>query len=155
MREGLEGDWQPVIEIIADKEAALPFATFTTELPAGLTPQMLHEAYLLLYSNACKAVGISNPATDGQSQMSYNIGLTSRKLILCPRRAEGAEVTRDGQKGFVALNGTLLAGTLLVKNDLEWTALREDEAQLEIVLAEIGFPPTIANKNEKRESSNI
>ena len=40
------------------------------------------------------------------------------------------------------LNGTILAGTLMVKAESEWDALRENPQYLMKVLEKIGFPRT-------------
>jgi ATP adenylyltransferase len=42
--------------------------------------------------------------------------------------------------GRLALNGTVLAGTALAKNQAEWDALRDDPGQLLAVLGKIGVP---------------
>jgi ATP adenylyltransferase len=39
------------------------------------------------------------------------------------------------------LNGTLLAGTLLVKSEAEWDTLRNDESMLIEILSSIGVSP--------------
>ncbi|KAK7983660.1 hypothetical protein PG989_011062 [Apiospora arundinis] len=61
-------------------------------------------------------------------------------MALCPRVAEGSKIrSKSGEEvGSVALNGTVLAGTALVKNEAEWDALREDPAKLLGVLSKIG-----------------
>jgi len=42
--------------------------------------------------------------------------------------------------GPISLNGTVLAGTLLVKNEMEWNALKNDPPQLPRLLEVIGIP---------------
>lgn len=76
------------------------------------------------------------------SPISYNLGLTKKSMVLCPRTSEGLEIKNvDGKIiGSVALNGTLLAGTLLVKSEIEWDAVRKDEGILVDVLGTIGVP---------------
>lgn len=44
--------------------------------------------------------------------------------------------------GVLSLNGTILAGTLMVKAESEWNALRENPELLTQVLATVGFPRT-------------
>ncbi|KAI0480494.1 ATP adenylyltransferase-domain-containing protein [Xylariaceae sp. FL0804] len=94
------------------------------------------------------------PAT-GEAKISYNLAMTDTSMALCPRTAEGAPVgggDGDGEEeqdgdgggggsGFVALNGTVLAGTALVKSRAEWDALRTDPDALLGVLGRIGVPP--------------
>lgn len=87
----------------------------------------------------------------GSSTISYNIGLTDRSMVLIPRRAEGSMISATaGERssiGPIALNGTVLAGTLLVKNEIEWDALKHDPSQLSSLLEVIGIPtPDLANE---------
>ena len=76
-----------------------------------------------------------------EAKISYNLAMTRETMVICPRVAEG-DVVRDqgGQEvGRLALNGTVLAGTALVKNEAEWDALRRDGgAQLWKLLGSIG-----------------
>jgi ATP adenylyltransferase len=68
--------------------------------------------------------------------------MTTSAMAIVPRRNEGAPI-KNGQGvevGNVALNGTLLAGTLMVKLEDEWNALRNDESQLDNILTTIGIP---------------
>lgn len=71
--------------------------------------------------------------------------MTDKSIVLCPRRAEGTMISSVSNEldkfGPISLNGTLLAGTLLVKHEDEWRALREDPTQLITVLTGIGIPP--------------
>lgn len=113
--------------------------------------------YLSLHNRACRAVEsylsrhpeddlkiLSDPI--GSSSISYNLSLTDRSMVLMPRRAEGSMISTDGDKsisiGPIALNGTVLAGTLLVKNEMEWNALKNDPSQLPRLLEVIGIPST-------------
>lgn len=68
--------------------------------------------------------------------------MTTSGMAIVPRRNEGAAI-KNGQGvevGSVALNGTLLAGTLMVKLEDEWNTLRNDELQLDEILTAIGIP---------------
>lgn len=89
--------------------------------------------------------GDAGPPHDGPAaRLSYNMAMTKTTLALCPRLAEGAPI-HDGQGkcvGALALNGTVLAGTALVKNEAEWEALRRDPASVRDVLRRIGVPRT-------------
>jgi ATP adenylyltransferase len=68
--------------------------------------------------------------------------MTTSAMAIVPRRNEGASIKNDRgiEVGSVALNGTLLAGTLMVKLEDEWNALRSDESQLDNILTTIGIP---------------
>lgn len=67
-------------------------------------------------------------------------------MVVCPRISEGLIIkSNNGESiGPVALNGTLLAGTLLVKSEIEWDTLRSDESKLNEILGSIGI-----NSNKK------
>jgi ATP adenylyltransferase len=140
----------------------LPFTYFAATLPDGATPSQLHKIYTSLYEKAFKSAQqfAGSPGSsfylletirDNESRISYNMGLTDRVMVLCPRVSEGLEVTsnRDEIIGTVALNGTVLGGTLLVKNEAEWRALRSDEPKLMDILKAIGIPSTKADYNER------
>ncbi len=85
------------------------------------------------------------------AKISYNLSLTTTSIALCPRRAEGARLWGDDDEdgdgeaivgeGEVALNGTILAGTLMVKAEREWDELRARPEKLERVLERVGIPP--------------
>ena len=72
--------------------------------------------------------------------------MTSRSLVVCPRTAEGADLVAedDGDGavlGSLMVNGTLLAGTALVKREKEWDAIRAgSDGMLRAVLAKVGVP---------------
>ncbi|KAG6034755.1 hypothetical protein E4U19_005522 [Claviceps sp. Clav32 group G5] len=86
--------------------------------------------------------GVDNVPEEGPALISYNLGLTSTRIVLCPRLAEGGPVLdQDGHEvGRLSLNGTLLAGTALVKNAIEWDTLRGQPSGLVDVLRRIGIP---------------
>jgi sulfate adenylyltransferase (ADP) / ATP adenylyltransferase len=75
-----------------------------------------------------------------EATISYNMALTLDAIVILPRVAEGSAVyDAEGKAvGQLQLNGTVLAGTALVKNESEWNALRNDEGQLVHVLGKIG-----------------
>lgn len=160
MREGLleaGGDgagWTVLADRLAgdDQEdntggrAQLPFATFSERIADDISPEALRSAYVRLYRRACAAAGLDEgelgdlAADDVPARISYNLGMTRTSLVVCPRAAEGDVVrSPDGKEvGRLALNGTVLAGTALVKSEVEWDALRADPGQLWGVLGKIG-----------------
>ncbi len=87
------------------------------------------------------------PRNPGESPISYNMGMTNYAMVLCPRTSEGLEIkTLSGKLiGPVALNGTLLGGTLLVKTKAEWEAFHDGDSKLDDVLLAIGIPTTTFN----------
>jgi ATP adenylyltransferase len=68
--------------------------------------------------------------------------MTTTAMAILPRRCEGSTLVRsDGSDiGFVALNGTALAGTLMVKYQEEWDVLRAQPEKLDQILGAIGLP---------------
>ncbi len=149
MRDGLgqagRGDsWDVLAETLGGQEHTVPFAVQTAANTPGMTAKARHDAYVDMYKRAVNAVmpGAEAPG-EGKAKISYNFAMTRRSMALCPRTAEGAVVrNKAGQEvGQVALNGTLLAGTALVKSQAEWDALTENPDQLHDVLRAIGVRP--------------
>lgn len=114
----------------------------------------LHAVYLRLYRIACNATGGATTtevdvAAGAEARISYNLAMTKDSMVIMPRTAEGAAV-RDKQGrevGRIALNGTVLAGTALVKSEAEWEALRDDPEQLEEILGQIGVGPAAVGRD--------
>ncbi|CAF3475722.1 hypothetical protein QX201_010954 [Fusarium graminearum] len=150
MKDGLEKDtsWTVLADELKIKTA--PFATFTEDINLDMSGSKLHAIYLRLYRRACRAVAsYTKDAThegqapaDGPTLISYNMAMTKSTLVICPRLAEGVKLqSKDGNVlGTVAFNGTLLAGTALVKNELEWEMLKKDPDVLRNILGGIGVP---------------
>lgn len=156
MKDGLaEGnEWNILTDMLVSSGAGLgerkpPFVTFAESIKQDMEPEELRAVYLRLYKKACAAA----EAGDGPSEkelvsrpggvetvISYNMAMTRNAMVLCPRKAEGSPVVdKNGQEvGKVALNGTVLAGTALVKSQSEWDALRADPDQLWSILGKIG-----------------
>jgi len=86
--------------------------------------------------------------------MSYNLAMTTAGIVILPRRAEGTMLHRDdgSEIGFVALNGTTLGGTMMVKHQDEWNMLRHESGLLDRILGAIGIPKP---PSSKVGSSNI
>lgn len=153
MRDGLaEGAeaWSVLANRLADPVAdssKVPFATFVEKLNEGVQAEELHAVYRRLYRRACGAanvdVGMGDEALlQGEAKISYNLAMTKDVMVICPRTAEGGAVfDQEGKEvGTLSLNGTVLAGTALVKSEKEWDALRRDPEQLWKILGNIGVP---------------
>ena len=139
---------------------SLPFIHFATRLSPYSSKEGLHATYLSLYNTAVQAVdGSPSSKTSKGKQtttISYNLAMTTEGMVILPRRSEGvaiplstspsSEERNDQKTAAVNLNGTILAGTLMVKGQQEWDILREAEMAghgneiLESILAGIGFP---------------
>jgi ATP adenylyltransferase len=83
-----------------------------------------------------------HPDVDGDLPISYNFAMTTTGMVMMPRSSEGTMVHReDGSEiGFVALNGTTLGGTMMVKYQEEYDALRKKPELLDTILTAIGIP---------------
>lgn len=158
MRDGLEdGEWDVLAKRLVGEVEDLPFTTFAEEIRPGMAPQELRDVYLRLYRRACAAVGEflgkrdvaegAQAQDEGTARISYNLAVTRHALIVCPRLADGAPVWDSGEViGKLSLNGTVLAGTALVKSSVEWDALRKDPTELLQVLTAIGLPKRYEGK---------
>lgn len=151
MRQGLEQadggpSWGVLAEAVLEprRRGDLPFTVLSEAISPDMGPAELHDKYVGLYKRAAGLVlpGEDVPA-EGESRFSYNMAMTSKVMVLCPRLAEGAAIRNgDGQEiGHVALNGTVLAGTALVKTQEQYDALRENPRMLFDILKQIGVPP--------------
>ncbi|KAI1354630.1 HIT-like domain-containing protein [Xylaria sp. FL0043] len=150
MKLGLEdvengSEWAILAEKVRGKENALPFAVFTSSVNEEMSAEDRHRSYLSLYKRAVRAAVANVEAVEeGEAQISYNFAMTSTCMALCPRTAESVSIkdANGNEIGNVALNGTVLAGTALVKNEGEWDALRSTASMLPGVLGGIGVPST-------------
>ena len=62
-------------------------------------------------------------------------------MAICPRRSGGASVDTSNQgTATVELNGTLLGGSLMVKGEPEYVALKTDSKLLDRLLLDVGLP---------------
>ncbi len=130
---------------------------FAVTVPAEATADELYERYRHLYEQAvaaCRRYEDDHPEEtliresdhEGSSAViSYNLALTTSAMVICPRRREGAvmkSVENDGGKLFgpIAINGTILAGTLMVKSEEEWNEMRRQASHLYDLLQAIGIP---------------
>jgi ATP adenylyltransferase len=129
---------------------SLPFRHYAQRIPPLSSSAELHQTYLALYRTAVQAVQDFNsePSAKDTSEtkdptaaaISYNLAMTVDMMAICPRRNETASVPSDDGEGLVSINGTILAGTLMVKDHVEWESLRQDPNLLNDVLSTIGFP---------------
>lgn len=162
MRAGLEGEeesWEPLTDRLMEDQAKIPFTYISAPIPRKVTPKQLHDTYMALYKLACYAVekyAAQNPGEGmeldrelektGGAPISYNLAFTDKMMVILPRRTggmavpTGLETPQPQETGLIELNGTVLGGTLLVKDKLEWDALRDNEGGLTSLLERIGIP---------------
>ena len=145
--------WELLLSKLTTESRDVPFTYFWSPIPLKPSPAQLHQIYSKLYDSAAAVVrdyDKSNPgklekhdADDGGSTFSYNLAMTTSAMVICPRRSEAMPLKRDdgSDVGFAALNGTLLAGSMMVKDQEEWDLLRSRPGILDDVLAAIGIPP--------------
>ncbi|RAL13561.1 putative bis(5'-nucleosyl)-tetraphosphatase [Aspergillus homomorphus CBS 101889] len=166
-QQSANDDWRPLIDIVSSQPAAsgpnlrrldqVPFAHFVLPLPPNPSSEALFATYLCLYKAAVAATAAATNSGDhhraqetsstGPAAISYNLAMTESTMMICPRRSESAHIPIEpgaradvAEAGVVALNGTILAGTLMVKAEAEWNELRRNPQSLGNVLSTIGFP---------------
>lgn len=150
MRQGLDegAKWELLADGLAEAQTKLPFTYFVAPIKGGTSPEKLHETYLALHKMARYAVDTfakrSGEGGEEGGEMSYNLAFTDSTMVILPRRWEGLAfptgLKDPKETGVVSLNGTVLGGTLLVKDELEWEALKRDGGMLKELLREIGIP---------------
>lgn len=151
-------EWKPLIEYmtLSSKNeiqrqpiSSLPFLHFAHLIPDEPSSSRLFQIYERLYKAAEASVfeqdenrGALPHYTSGghgRVKISYNLAITTSTMAICPRMAEGAHLfSNEEEDSMVSLNGTILAGTLMVKAEREWNALRGDATRLEKLLGAIG-----------------
>ena len=135
----------------------LPFVHFAVAIPADASAERLYDRYRCLYEMAvqtCRTYAERHPdekdiveaqQEDCAAVISYNLALTTDSMVICPRRREGAMLKVDEgdaskSLGPVAINGTILGGTLMVKTEEEWRELQRDDSNLYNLLQAVGVP---------------
>lgn len=161
-QEGGGSKWTPLIDRVAtaDEESgfrhlqSLPFKHFALSLPVSPSPETLYQSYLSLYRAAVEAsaavvggwtseeTAAKLAQTSGPAAIDYNLAMTESAMMICPRRSETALLQEPAEEGAgkVSLNGTILAGTLMVKQETEWDDLRNKPDKINSLLAAVGIP---------------
>lgn len=135
--------------------AGLSFACFTAPIESDITSNSLHQQYLSLLKRAYIAVQENKSSTDVttdkllqvvRSTFSYNLAMTCDIMAILPRRNESASLPEMADS-LISINGTILAGTLMVKSEQEFEAMKKDPTLLDYILKEITFPgPQVTTK---------
>lgn len=144
MQHAEKGAWRLLMdELVGVEQARLPFRVHAVALSADVDAEALRGVYTRLlervYADVRTAGGAREDVVDvdgeGCVTFSYNLGMTTRGMVMCARRAEGVELR---EAGYVAVNGTVLGGTLMVKERALFDVLRMEG--LEEVLRAVGVP---------------
>lgn len=167
---GSSSSWRPLIDAVFESKSEseyrhldkLPFAHFALPLPPNPSADTLHAIYLSLYRAAVSTVKAADggnvshagdadtpggASASGPAAISYNLAMTESAMMICPRCNETAQIYPPGSddavvgSGVIALNGTILAGTLMVKAEAEWNELRRDPEVLTGALSTVGYAP--------------
>ena len=155
-QEGSDSKWSLLIDRMTEPlpsqhesdvlhDPSLPFIHYAVHVPPHPSSSLLHQTYLKLYRLAVDAARPSSSTPESKdpasaASISYNLALTTTTMAICPRRSESAIVPSSTGEGEVAINGTILAGTLMVKDEGEWENLKHDSDLLSRVLSTIGVP---------------
>ncbi|KAA8628260.1 hypothetical protein SMACR_12879 [Sordaria macrospora] len=111
--------------------------------------------------------GADEIQTGGEATISYNLAMTRGVMVIVPRLAEGSAIVErkldgNGEQGEevvgkLALNGTVLAGTALVKSQREWDALRKNPSRVGELLGVIGVPngPEVEERRRSPERKGV
>lgn len=134
----------------------VPFTHFARPFDSEPSGSQLLSIYNELYRSAKDAVDkfiaanpeqlVLHPIAGGDLPISYNLAMTTAGMVILPRRSEGTMLRRDdgSEIGFVALNGTTLGGTMMVKQQEEWDLLRKKPELLDQILTAIGIPREVS-----------
>ncbi|KAI9851309.1 MAG: bifunctional AP-4-A phosphorylase/ADP sulfurylase [Thelocarpon superellum] len=161
--EGSQG-WSLLCDTLTYDSGYTPFLYYRAALAPDIEPEALHGTYLSL----CKRAGLlGDESTQNKSYdprrhnlpKSYNLALTTSTMVLCPRRQGGAFLDvrefGEGQEtrmvGPINLNGTMLAGSLMVKRQEEWDLLQQDGGRLLEILRAVGYHEDVAMEAKKSD----
>jgi ATP adenylyltransferase len=142
----------------------VPFAHFSGQIPPSATASTIYSIYLSLLDRATlswKSSGrdLSPKEKSTSAGFSYNLAMTTERLVVCPRVTEGVSLQKeDGcEIGLAAFNGTILAGTLMVKREEEWEFLRGEQGSsaLERVLEGVGLPSRDIKVNDVIKGAGV
>jgi sulfate adenylyltransferase (ADP) / ATP adenylyltransferase len=130
---------------------AVPFIHFAVRIEPHVPAASLHAKYIMLMKAALSASTAHGRSRGGESgkleierngrtTFSYNLALTTNMMAICPRRSESAQIPGLDESHDVSINGTILGGTLMVKNVTEWHTMLQNPHLLDGIIAAIGFP---------------
>jgi ATP adenylyltransferase len=76
--------------------------------------------------------------TKEPENFSYNMAMTTSALVICPRTRDSCSL---GPIGDVTLNGTMLAGTFMVKDEKLWEFIKREPQVPMNVMRTVGILP--------------
>ena len=79
--------------------------------------------------------------------------MTNNMLAICPRKCESATIPLNDGEASLSINGTILAGTLMVKGEHEWHILQENSSLLDEILVQIGF--AAGERNDVQDGNKL
>ncbi|WAO88703.1 Hypothetical protein NCS54_00606300 [Fusarium falciforme] len=159
MKDGLGPDspWSIVADKLTVKDklfgtivAKLPFTAIARNI-SGMNADQLHLTYLDMYQKGCMVEATitrdpkheSEPHLDGPSRISYNLAMTKDTMVLLPRLSDKIHLEDDEGKPLgikLSVNGTILAGTVLVKEYHDYKTIQQFPGALTRGLQHIGVP---------------
>ncbi|UPK89221.1 hypothetical protein LCI18_000156 [Fusarium solani-melongenae] len=159
MKDGLGPDspWS----VVADKPTVkdkllgnivtnLPFTAIARNI-SGMDADQLHTTYLDMYQKGCIVEATitrppkheSESPLEGPSRISYNLAMTKDTMVLLPRLSDKIHLEDDEAKPLgikLSVNGTILAGTVLVKEEHDYRTIQQFPGALKRGLQHIGVP---------------
>ncbi|RSL64485.1 hypothetical protein CEP54_004702 [Fusarium duplospermum] len=159
MKDGLGPDspWSVVADMLTVKDRAfgaiaakLPFTAVARNI-SGMDANQLHSTYLELYQKGCMVEATItrhpkheiNPPLEGPSRISYNLAMTKDTMVLLPRLSDKIHLQDAEGKPLgikLSVNGTILAGTVLVKEEQDYKTIQKFPDALKRSLERIGVP---------------
>ena len=107
----------------------------------------IHAKYLLLMKAALASISEGEDlhgldavsiSQEGRTTFSYNLAMTTEIMAILPRKNDASAI--PGLPGSpVAINGTILAGTMMVKAEDEWARIREQPELMQHILSNIAY----------------
>lgn len=170
--EDMEGDtgdaWTPLCNSMTSPVCSdlpllhnpgLPFIHFAVYLGDHPSPADMLQKYQLLLQAAVAGINgrVNNVSLEnarievqGRTTLSYNLAITTKLMAILPRRQESTRVL-EAAESEIAINGTVLAGTMMVKAEEEWQRLRQEPNMVQRILRDISFS-TAEKAVPKREN---
>ena len=162
MREGdTNQEWEPLIDLLAKNpgtEESLESSICTAKsmkekpkvhfgyslksLPESPSSSDLYAIYSEVRESSYKAWTEDCSDIDQSPRepenFSYNMAMTTSALVVCPRTRDSCSL---GSVGDVTLNGTMLAGTFMVKDEKLWDFIKKKPQVPMNVMRTVGILP--------------